>query len=82
MGQKSHDDLLFEHSGLLVLSFLNLSLVILAQLWSWEELTEQIIVMFETTQQKGPQQIDGTEMIQGELLQCKMEQLICPGIST
>lgn len=34
------------------------------------------------TQQEGPQQTDGTGMIQGELLQCKMEQLICPGIST
>lgn len=80
MGQKSHDDLLFEHSGLLGFSFV--SLVTLAQLWSWEELTEQITMMFEMTQQEGPQQTDGAGMIQGELLQYKMEPLICPGIST
>lgn len=61
--------------------FLFVSVVTLPQLWSWEELTEQITVKFEMTQQEGLQQTDGTGMIQGELLQCKMEQLICPGIS-
>lgn len=61
--------------------FLFVSVVTLPQLWSREELTEQITVMFEIKQQEGPQQTDGMGMIQGELLQCKMEQLICPGIS-